>query len=135
MLATLLKVLTGPLTDSILDIVKSYLNTNVSQEQIKSEVEKKIQDTIQTAFQSHSEVVKSELQSDSWLAKSWRPIVALAFSFVIFYYVLLGPMLVAWLGVPPLNPGEVVLTTVMNMIGIYLTGYGLFRSAEKVIKR
>lgn len=135
MLSMLLKIFTGPITDSVIDIVKTYLTKDSDEQQVRVEIEKKIQDTIQSTYSSHSDIVKSELSSDSWLAKSWRPIVALCFSFVILYYALLGPMLVAWFGVPPLSPGDIVLTNVMNMVGIYLTGYGLFRSAEKVMRK
>ncbi len=86
------------------------------------EVEARIETSL---IEGRAGVVKAEANSESWLARSWRPLTMLAFVTLIGLH---------WLGLTTdtLTESEVVL--VLEIIKVGLGGYVIGRSAEKIAK-
>lgn len=78
-----------------------------------------------TLIEGRAQVVTAEAQSESWLARSWRPLTMLIF---------VGLIALHWLGLTSdtLTEGEVVL--VLEIVKVGLGGYVIGRSAEKITK-
>ena len=71
-----------------------------------------------------ADIVLAETNSDSWLAKSWRPLMMLTF----------GALIVArWLGFTAPGITEAVELKLWDIIQLGLGGYVIGRSAEKVV--
>lgn len=70
-----------------------------------------------------AEIVKAEVQSESWLAQSWRPILMLTF----------GALIVArWMGWATPNLTEPEYLKLWDIVQLGLGGYVMGRSVEKV---
>ena len=70
-------------------------------------------------------VVMAEIQGDSWLQKSWRPIVMLWLSGLVGAH---------WFGFTPENLTEDAIEGLFTLVQLGLGGYVVGRSAEKVAK-
>ena len=86
------------------------------------EVEARIETSL---IEGRAGAVKAEASSESWLARSWRPLTMLIF---------VGLIACHWLGLTSdtLTEAEVVL--VLEIVKIGLGGYVVGRSAEKIVK-
>lgn len=74
--------------------------------------------------QSAAEIIKTEAQSEHWLAAVWRPILMLTF----------GALIVArWFGWAAPNLSEAEYLKLWDIVQLGLGGYVIGRSAEKVI--
>lgn len=76
-------------------------------------------------IESKAAIIVAEAQSDSWLARNWRPITMLSFT---------GLVVTHWCGYTPPNITETQLADLMDLITIGLGGYVVTRSAEKIAK-
>ena len=136
MIALLTKLLAPAIIGGITDTIKDYNAKKLSQKALQAEVEKKVLEAIQAFGSEQASVIKAEIQSDHWLTRSWRPMVALTAAFVaIGWYSFLGPITVNWFGWPALEPGRVMLDHVMDITKISLGGYIVGRSLEKAAGR
>lgn len=70
-----------------------------------------------------SEIIKAEAQSESWLAKSWRPLVMLVFA---------GLIVARWFGWAAPNLTEAEYLKLWSIVEFGLGGYVVGRSVEKV---
>jgi hypothetical protein len=75
------------------------------------------------------------MQSEDWIARNWRPLVALGLFATILFYVLIEPILHFWFGVPMVNPAVKDLDQVYQLSAVCLTGYGAVRTIEKIAER
>ncbi len=74
--------------------------------------------------QQQAAVIQAEARSDSWLTRSWRPIVMLAFVFLIMWNYVVVPL---FHGVPVTVP-----TDCWDVVKLGIGGYIGARSVEKV---
>lgn len=72
-----------------------------------------------------SSVVVSEAQGESWLQRSWRPLVMIWFSILIGVY---------WFGFVPANMPVPAINDLFNLVQLGLGGYVIGRSGEKIAK-
>ena len=82
-------------------------------------------------LEQRMKAIVAEAQSESWLARNWRPITMLTFVAIVANNYILYPYLTLF-GVP-----STMLETpeqLWNLINIGLGGYVIGRSAEKVAK-
>lgn len=86
------------------------------------EVEARIETSL---IGARSEVIKAESQSESWLARSWRPLVMLWFAFLVGLH---------WLGFTPDGMDTAIVSQLLEIVQYGLTGYVVGRSAEKVAR-
>jgi Holin of 3TMs, for gene-transfer release len=76
------------------------------------------------ALQAASNIITAEASSDSWLAKSWRPILMLTF----------GVLIVArWFGWAAPNLTEAEYLKLWDIVQLGLGGYVIGRSVEKTV--
>lgn len=83
--------------------------------------------------QQQKEVLLAEIKSDSFLVRTWRPMVALSMSFVFLFYALIMPVMVAWGNFSPVKVGDLLLEWVFHIITLCLGGYIVGRTVEKVV--
>jgi hypothetical protein len=77
-----------------------------------------------TLVSSQANIITAEASSDSWLAKSWRPILMLTF----------GALIVArWFGITAPNLTEAEYLKLWDIINLGIGGYVIGRSAEKIV--
>lgn len=86
------------------------------------EVEARIESSL---IEQRASVVTAEAQSESWLARNWRPLTMLWFVFLIGLH---------WLGFTPDNLNDGHVESVLKIIQYGLTGYVAGRSVEKTAK-
>lgn len=127
----LISILTGPIVGAIVDVFKAYQNRKITEAEIEGEIKKAVVSALTTTIQTQGDVLKTALVDGSWLERNWRAFVAVSFSFVMLWYVLLQPGLVALFHMPPWRPGEILLANVMELVKIgfggYITVWGLSR--------
>lgn len=70
-------------------------------------------------------VIKAETQGDSWLQRSWRPIVMLVFT---------GLIVARWLGWSAPDLSEAVELKLFSIVQLGIGGYIASRGIEKVAK-
>jgi hypothetical protein len=133
MLAFLAKLVAGPLIGKVVDLVKGYQDKKLSEAVLRAEVEKAILSTFADVAKTQGSVIESEIKGESWLQRNWRPIVAVSFAFIVLFYGLITPILVAWFGAPPVRVGDQLLEWIMNAVVICLGGYIGGRSLEKIV--
>jgi hypothetical protein len=72
-----------------------------------------------------ADIITTEAKGN-WLQRSWRPILMLAFGFVVIYCKFIGPLF--GLTVPPLE------SEFWNLLQLGIGGYVIGRTGEKMIK-
>jgi len=75
--------------------------------------------------QLQTEIIVTEAKGN-WLQRSWRPILMLAFGFIVIYVKFLGPVL--GLPIPPLE------NEFWNLLQLGIGGYVIGRTGEKMMK-
>jgi hypothetical protein len=75
-------------------------------------------------FAGQAEIVKTEAQSQHWLAACWRPILMLTFG---------GLIVARWLGWSAPNITEAEVLKLWSIVELGLGGYVIGRSIEKVV--
>jgi len=133
MLAFLAKLLAGPLITKVLGIVSAYQAGKADEAKLRSEIEKAILDTFAEVSKSQASVIEKEMSGEGWMQRNWRPMVALGFAFIVFFYGLLTPVMVSWVGLPPVRVGDDLLKWIMDAVVICLGGYIGGRSLEKIV--
>ena len=73
--------------------------------------------------QAAAGIIKAEAQSESWLARSWRPITMLTFT---------GLIVARWFGWAAPNLSEAEYLKLWSIVEFGLGGYVIGRSVEKV---
>ena len=69
-------------------------------------------------------IVQEEARSQSWLARSWRPITMLVF---------VGLITARWFGLAAPNLSEAEYLALWDIVQLGLGGYVIGRSAEKIV--
>jgi len=131
MLAGLITALGGKLLDSIFGTVDQLVEDKDLANKIKFELQTKVLDLLKTEIEAARDVLMAEINSDSYLAKNWRPITMLVFVTIIANNYILYPYLQlffesgAMLDIPP---------DMWSLLKIGLGGYVVGRSVEKGVK-
>jgi len=122
----------GPVLDVFKELGGKWIQKKISDAQFKAEVEKALLLAMSNLWKEQAGVIKAEIQSDDILAKRWRPITALSFTFIMAWYALFVPIFVNWMGAPPLIIGDKLLEWVMSLLALCIGGYIGGRTIEKV---
>ena len=127
--------LTGPLTGLVKEAGKLIDGLSTTTEE-KLTAQAKLQE-IANAFTikmaeldsqfaaEQAKVVMAEANSGSWLARNWRPILMLTFTYIIAHNFVLAPMF----GFPKVE----IPTDMWDLLKIGMGGYIFGRSAEKTV--
>ena len=125
----------GPVLDVFRDLGGKWINKQISDQQFKTEVQKALLLALTNLWSEQGKVIIAEINSESPLTRLWRPVVAVSFAFVLFWYAFFVPIAVGWLGAPPLAVGDKLLEWIMTLLTISITGYIGGRSVEKVVDK
>lgn len=94
------------------------------QDRAKLELFKMQQSGELAEFTASADIIKTEAQSESWLASSWRPITMLVFTALI---------VARWFGWAAPNLTEAEYLKLWDIVQLGLGGYVMGRSAEKIV--
>jgi len=125
---TLIGLLTT-LINSVVSLGEKFIEDREKQKEFEAEVRKllteqinKIIDLVAEQERLKAQVIIAETQSDSWLTRSWRPIVVLVFTALVVLY---------WFGIVPDNLSKDTTDKLFEIIQYALLGYIGGRSVEK----
>lgn len=91
---------------------------------IERDFQMKVMELDQKWAETQADVIKSEAQSASWLARNWRPILMLVFTYIVAHNFVIAPIFgVASVPIPP---------DMWELLRIGMGGYIVGRSIEKV---
>lgn len=122
----------GPVLDIVKDLGGKWINKQISDKQFETELYKALLLAFTGLWDKQAEVIKAEITGEDKITRIWRPVVALAFAFVLIWFALLAPIFVDWFGAPPLRTSDTLLEHVVTLLTISITGYIGGRSAEKI---
>ncbi len=132
MFGFLASLLGGPIVNSVMDVVKGFQQRQMTEAEMKAEVEKAVLGTLTEVTRSQADVIMAETRSEDWLTRNWRPVVALT-AFFSYWYVIIGyPHLHAWGLMPKLGFGEAGLENMFYLTVVSVGGYVGGRTVEKV---
>jgi len=94
-------------------------------EQLKAQLQSQLLAMRHQEFRAAADIIIAEATGESWLQRSWRPIVMLTFC---------GLIVARWLGFTAPNLTEPEYLALWDIVKIGLGGYVVGRSAEKVTK-
>lgn len=134
MIASVLKLLAGPIAGKVLDVIAAHGAEKTSREKLRAEIEMAVIGAISDISGHQAQVILAEIDGESWLQRSWRPLVAVTFSCIILFYGLVLPIAVDWFGAPPVRIGDALLGWIMQAVLICLGGYIGGRTVEKLAK-
>lgn len=97
----------------------------VALSKLENEVILKVMEYEGKLLEIQAKIINTEAQSDSWLAKNWRPLTMVAFTGIVISY---------WFGYQPPNMTPETIGDVFDLIKIGLGGYVVGRSVEKAVK-
>ena len=122
-LDALLKTGLKGVTDSVGGLVDKFVTTDQERLQMKQELLNVVVDYGDAQLKAQSEVLTTEMQGN-WLQKSWRPILMLAFGFIIIYEYFISKVF----NLPTVALPE----NFWNLLELGMGGYVIGRSAEKI---
>lgn len=131
----ILKFLTGPIGDLVKGVGGIIDNVSTTTEE-KMAAQAKLNEianaftlqlaSLDTQFAvEQAKVVMSEATSESWLARNWRPILMLTFTYIIAHNFVIAPIF----GLGSLTVPE----QMWELLKIGMGGYIFGRSAEKIV--
>lgn len=121
-----------------LDIVDEYVEDKDLAAKLKNELQMKMIDLANTELmallEARTKTVLGEITGESWLQRSWRPIVMLMFATVVANNYIIAPMIYGIFGVNVMIyvPQDAMPQGLWAALQLGLTGYIVGRSAEKI---
>lgn len=131
MLGTLIASLGGKLVDSIFGTIDEIVEDKDLANKLKHILKEKVLDLLKTEIEAARDVIMAEVNSDSYLAKNWRPITMLVFVTIIANNYIIYPYLQLFF-----NTGRMleIPPDMWGLLKIGLGGYVVGRSVEKGIQ-
>ena len=117
------KWFTGGLVKEIGNVIDKLFTSEEERLKAKNEIFKVLQEQQLELQKLQTEVILAEA-SGNWLQRSWRPILMLAFGFIVIYVKFIAPLFS--LPIPPLE------NEFWNLLQLGIGGYVVGRSAEKI---
>ena len=119
----ILNFLTGNVLKEIGNVIDNIFTNDEERLQAKNELTRIIQSKELELQKMQTEVIVAEANGN-WLQRSWRPILMLAFGFIVIYVKFIAPLFD--LKIPELEEDF------WNLLQIGIGGYVVGRSAEKI---
>ena len=134
----LISALAGPLVSAMKDILLHHAQARMSERALQTEVEKAVrqalEQTEQAALAARRDMLKAEITGESWLQRSWRPIVALTAFFSYWFVIIAYPFLHAWGWLPAVRFGEEGMRNMFWLATMAVGGYIGGRTLEKIFR-
>lgn len=130
----ILKLLGGPVSDLVGSIGKVIDNVSTTDaERLEAqrkliEIERNFQIKmmeIDTEYaKAQAGVIETEMKSESWMARNWRPILMMVFTYIVLHRFVLAPVFSF--------PQVEIPTDLWELLKLGMGGYIIGRSAEKI---
>ena len=114
---------TGGVIKEVGKVIDGLFTSDEERLKAKNEVFKVLQEQQLELQKLQTEIVLAEANGN-WLQRSWRPILMLAFGFIVIYVKFVAPLFS--LPIPPLE------NQFWNLLQLGIGGYVVGRSAEKI---
>ena len=114
---------TGGVVKEVGKVIDKLFTSEEERLNAKNEVFKVLQEQQLELQKLQTEIVLAEANGN-WLQRSWRPILMLAFGFIVIYVKFIAPLFS--LPIPPLE------NEFWNLLQLGIGGYVVGRSAEKI---
>ena len=117
------KWFTGGLVKEVGNVIDNLFTSEEERLKAKNEIFKVLQEQQLELQKLQTEIIVTEANGN-WLQRSWRPILMLAFGFIVIYVKFIAPLFS--LPIPPLED------EFWNLLQLGIGGYVVGRSVEKV---
>ena len=114
---------TGGVIKEVGKVIDGLFTSDEERLKAKNEVFKVLQEQQLELQKLQTEIVLAEANGN-WMQRSWRPILMLAFGFIVIYVKFVAPLFS--LPIPPLE------NEFWNLLQLGIGGYVVGRSAEKI---
>lgn len=114
---------TGGVVKEVGKVIDGLFTSDEERLKAKNEVFKVLQEQQLELQKLQTEIVLAEANGN-WMQRSWRPILMLAFGFIVIYVKFVAPLFS--LPIPPLE------NEFWNLLQLGIGGYVVGRSAEKI---
>lgn len=122
----------SPLISAMFKTVDKVVDSKEEKEKIKAKIQEQVISGEMKELQSAANIILAETKSESWLARSWRPLLMMVAIIIIANNYLFVPYANAFLGVGiQLELPDALWTLLTIGVG----GYTLGRSSEKVAEK
>mgnify|MGYP003636424281 FL=1 len=124
-MSKILNWFTGGVIKEIGKVIDNLFTTDEERIKAKNEVFKVLKEQQLELQKLQTEIILAEANGN-WLQRSWRPVLMLAFGFIVIYVKFIAPLFS--LPIPPLE------NEFWNLLQLGIGGYVVGRSVEKVAK-
>lgn len=121
MSALVASILSGIAPEIFKTIDKAILNKDEAN-RLKAEITSQMINSNSDLMKVSASIVIAEAQGESWLQRSWRPILMLWFALLIGAY---------WFGFTPINMPDAAIADLFGLVQLGVGGYVVGRSVEK----
>jgi hypothetical protein len=126
--------LVGKVIDGVVGLVDEAVEDKDEANKLKAQLTtvfaKADMSKFSTQIQAQANVIMAEANSESWLARNWRPILLMVFTFIVFN----NYVLVRWLGlVFAKAPILAIPVQMWDLLKLGVSGYIVGRSGEKMV--
>lgn len=115
----------GGVLDKLITTDKDRLEAQRELIKIEREFQQSLMDADQKWAETQASVVRAEVASKSWMARNWRPLLMLTFTYIIAHSFVLVPLL----GLPAVQ----IPPDMWDLLKLGMSGYIVGRSAEKIV--
>jgi tRNA threonylcarbamoyladenosine modification (KEOPS) complex Pcc1 subunit len=119
----MIQALIPALAPIIGDVVKSVFPDKDKAREVESALIIKLNENATQLHLAAADIIKAEAQSESWLARNWRPMVMVVFA---------GLIVARWFGWAAPNLTEAEYLKLWSIVEFGLGGYVVGRSVEKI---
>jgi len=119
----MIQALIPALAPIIGDVVKSVFPDKDKAKEVESALIIKLNENATQLNLAAADIIKAEAQSESWLARNWRPMVMVVFA---------GLIVARWFGWAAPNLTEAEYLKLWSIVEFGLGGYVVGRSVEKI---
>lgn len=127
MIGGILKGIAGPIANA----VTAKIQSKTERERMKAEIELAIVNFPQEKLKAAADIIVAEAQSQSWVTRSWRPIIMLLFGAIIANNYILYPYLSLFFSDAPMLE---IPPDMWDLLKIGIGGYIVGRSGEQAVK-
>lgn len=106
------------------------LEAQLALAKIESDFQAKLVDADIEYANAQAEVIKSEVTSQSWLARNWRPILMLVFTYIVAHVYIFAPIF----SIPKLDIAPEMWELLKLGMGGYIVGRTVEKSATEIAK-
>ena len=122
----------SPIIGALFKTVDKAIDSKEEREKIKSNIQQQVMAGEMKELSTAANIILAEAKSESWLARSWRPLLMMVAIIIIANNYLFVPYANAFLGVGI----ELELPDALwTLLTIGVGGYTLGRSSEKVAEK